>query len=68
MGRFCDTRMPSRVGSSGGSVKAAGLGDGAKPGEPLSAHEMEKSAIAKLTLDAATRHARALLFTDSQRT
>jgi len=47
--------MPSFVGPRGGSVKAAGLGDGAKPAEPLATHETEKSAIAKHALDAATR-------------
>jgi len=48
-------RIPFSVGLRGGSVKDAVLGDGAKPGDPLSAYEGEKSAIAKLPLDAATR-------------
>jgi len=47
--------FPGPLPASGGSVKSKGLGDGAKPGEPSSAYEAQKSAIAKLALDAATR-------------
>jgi len=53
--KSCNPWITSLVGPRGGSVKAAGLGDGAMPGQPLSAYEAEKPTIAKLALDAATR-------------
>ena len=39
----------------GGSVKSEGLGDGAAPGARIASHATDKSPIAKLPLDAATR-------------
>jgi len=50
--RHPDTSLRQLLGDS---VKAAGLGDGAKPKDPSSACERDKSTIAKLPLDAATR-------------
>ena len=57
--------MPFFVVSPGGSVKAADLDDGSKPGEPLPAHEVEESTIGPLALDAATRHLRARISSET---
>ena len=53
--RVLQNLVLSGVGLWGGSVKAAGLGDGAKPKTPSAVYEVEQSTIAKLPLDAATR-------------